>query len=106
MKDFECARKYLNTTCRMFGVEHDTILKLGMLMQGHTAGCITTSQLNFVKVSRISRHSCLETLRGKTPNVRQKYAGSGAFDGCCLNPEMPPCYHMQRPDAPGTDLIK
>jgi len=50
MKDFECARKYLSTTCRMFGVEHDTILKLDILMQGHTAGCITTSQLNFVKV--------------------------------------------------------
>ena len=106
MKDFEYARKYLNTTCRIFGMEHDTILKLGMLMQGHTAGCITTSQLNFVKVPQISRHSCLQTLRGETPIIRQKYARSEACGGCCSDPEMPPCYHMHRPDALGTGLMK
>ncbi|MBT4276913.1 MAG: hypothetical protein HN758_01590 [Verrucomicrobia bacterium] len=106
MKHFECVRKYLDMTCRMFGMEYSNILKLGMITQGHTACCITTTQLNFVEVLQIPPHSCPETLRGETPVVRQRYAGSGAFDGCCLNPEMPQCYHMHRPDAPGTDLMR
>ena len=71
MQHFECVRKYLDMTCRMFGMEYDTILKLGMITQGHTACFITTTQLNFVEVLRIPPDSCLEALRGKTPIVKR-----------------------------------